>query len=329
MAKKPHPRLVFAAPRGNRCHMIIATTILPFYVCLEALAFASDPSPASTMQAAETVQSDVKPEVLKTQIASPTEAVRPAPELDAAPVIELAQAELSPLSPPVEIKSDTPQANELGSPIEAEPDISEAPAPEAANTPQSAEAETPIAPEMPIQDILKNIDARMSESETAKGGFVQTDALGDVTTGEFYIKRPGKVRFEYNPPAPYLIVSDGTTIAIEDKDLETVDRAPLGATPLKHFLKRNLSLAQDATILDVRTLDDAHLVILEDNPQNGDEAMEGILFLKFAKDTFDLTGWVTLDGLGNETRVDLVDMEFNKKIPARYFILEDEDDRDR
>ncbi len=178
-------------------------------------------------------------------------------------------------------------------------------------------------------EILKKINARMDETTTARGGFVQTDALGEVTTGNFYLRRPGRIRFEYTSPTPYLIVSDGTTVAIEDKELDTIDRAPLSATPLKHFLKTNLDFSTDTSVLDIRSLPDAHLVVLEDNPQDGEEALDGIVFLKFNKDTFDLIGWVTIDGLGNETRVDLIDMELNVKISPRLFVLEDEDNRDR
>lgn len=179
------------------------------------------------------------------------------------------------------------------------------------------------------EELLGKINERMAETKSARGGFTQTDALGEVTTGDFYLRRPGRVRFEYAAPTPYLIVSDGSTVAIEDKSLETIDRVPLSSTPLKHFLKKNLDLAEDTNILDVRSLPDSLLVVIEDNPKNGEDALDGMVFLKFDKDTYDLIGWVSIDGLGNETRVDLIDMEQNIKIAPRYFILEDDDDRDR
>ncbi|ACT57718.1 LolA family protein [Hirschia baltica] len=188
-----------------------------------------------------------------------------------------------------------------------------------------------IAPAVDFQnnELLTKINARMADTKTARGGFKQTDAMGEITTGDFYLRRPGRVRFEYAAPTPYLIVSDGTTVAIEDKELDTIDRAPLSATPLKHFLKKTLNLAEDTTILDVRSLPDSHLVVIEDNPKNGDEAIDGLVFLKFSKENYDLMGWVTIDGLGNETRVDLFDMELNGNISPRLFVLEDEDNRDR
>ncbi len=188
-----------------------------------------------------------------------------------------------------------------------------------------------IAPAVDFQnnELLAKINARMADTKTARGGFKQTDAMGEITTGDFYLRRPGRVRFEYAAPTPYLIVSDGTTVAIEDKELDTIDRAPLSATPLKHFLKKTLNLAEDTTILDVRSLPDSHLVVIEDNPKNGDEAIDGLVFLKFSKENYDLMGWVTIDGLGNETRVDLFDMELNGNISPRLFVLEDEDNRDR
>ncbi|WP_018997293.1 LolA family protein [Hirschia maritima] len=188
---------------------------------------------------------------------------------------------------------------------------------------------TTLPTEFDGEALLSKINSRMEEAKTARGGFKQIDAMGEVTTGDFFIRRPGRIRFEYNAPAPYLIVSDGTTVAIEDKELETIDRAPLSATPLKHFLKKKLDLANDTKILDAKTLPEFHLIVIEDNPQNGEDALDGVMFLKFDLNTYDLIGWVTYDGLGNETRVDLIDMEMNVKISPRLFVLEEDDDRDR
>ena len=70
----------------------------------------------------------------------------------------------------------------------------------------------------------------------AKGRFTQTDPRGAVSTGELFLKRPGKARFAYDPPSGLLVVSDGGAVAIQDNRLKTFDSYPLGATPLSLFL---------------------------------------------------------------------------------------------
>ncbi|MEO1408033.1 MAG: outer-membrane lipoprotein carrier protein LolA, partial [Pseudomonadota bacterium] len=93
--------------------------------------------------------------------------------------------------------------------------------------------------------LLAEVSAALSAVTTAKGRFVQIAPDGSESTGDFYLRRPGRVRFEYDAPVPLLIVADGATVAVEDKDLETQDRVPLGTTPLGLLLDDDLDLNQD------------------------------------------------------------------------------------
>ncbi len=242
--------------------------------------------------------------------------------LSTAPVVQTPETEhVRPITVPAEfVGSDISEAEPTQIKFEQAVEL----APEV-TSPSSAASESSI--DLTEEDILSHVNARMNETTSAKGGFVQRDALGNVATGDFFLRRPGKIRFEYADPTPYLIVSDGVTVAIEDRQLDTIDRTPLSTTPLKHFLKKDLDLAKDANVVDVKTVGDQYLVAVVDKPSEDEEAIEGQLILQFDTDTYDLMGWISVDGLGDETRVSLLDIETNVKIPAKKFFLEDDDDR--
>src|SRR5882757_8460966 len=71
---------------------------------------------------------------------------------------------------------------------------------------------------------LDAISAYLNSMTTLTGGFYQIEPSGNVSEGTFYISKPGKMRFEYKPPAPTLLVSDGSTVAVANRRLATIDR---------------------------------------------------------------------------------------------------------
>src|SRR5690348_12927266 len=77
------------------------------------------------------------------------------------------------------------------------------------------------------RDTLDAISAYLNGIVTLKGGFVQIAPTGDTSEGTFYLSKPGKLRFEYNPPAPTLLVADGHDVAVVNRRLRTVDTYPL------------------------------------------------------------------------------------------------------
>ena len=194
-------------------------------------------------------------------------------------------------------------------------------------------AETEPAP-APVQNgdvpsdqwpaILADASAALSDAKTAKGRFFQTNVDGSVVTGTFALNRPGRMRFEYDAPTPVLIVSDGTTVAMEDTDLETVDRVPIGTTPLGLILSTQLNVDQDVNVLSVMQ-NSARIGI---RVSDADSEMEGTLTMVFDKETYALLGWLAVDGNLQTTVVDLVDVETNIRIDPRMFRLNEDDDEE-
>jgi outer membrane lipoprotein-sorting protein len=132
---------------------------------------------------------------------------------------------------------------------------------------------------------------------TVTARFTQGDSNGQTTTGTLYLQRPGKARFQYDPPSGLLVVSDGTLVAVSDTRLKTFNEYPLGRTPLVLLLGRQVRL------------DRADIAAVEETPNGfsitarGHGQAEGRLTLLFRSDPVELRGWNLVDSQGRETRV--------------------------
>ena len=174
------------------------------------------------------------------------------------------------------------------------------------------------------QEILQNAASALASAETAKGRFTQVAPDGSVTHGDFALRRPGRMRFDYDAPTPILIVSDGTTVAMEDSELETVDRVPLGSTPLGIILDDRIDFQNEARVVDVRRGNEDVMITVED--RSGES--EGQLSLFFDRDTYALESWRALDANRQTTLVVLDEVETNVGVDPRLFIMDDPADEE-
>jgi len=110
-------------------------------------------------------------------------------------------------------------------------------------------AATPLKPQ-DVADLAK-VSSYLNAMNSLKSSFVQVGPNGELDQGTLYARKPGKLRFEYASPSPYLIVSDGVTIAVANKKLKTVDRYPLVDNPLNIILRENLDLSRDPRVTAV------------------------------------------------------------------------------
>jgi len=177
-----------------------------------------------------------------------------------------------------------------------------------------------------VRNDLARIDASMNATHSFQGNFVQVAPNGEVSRGEIWLQRPGKVRFEYAAPNPLLIVSDGVTLVQNDRQLQTFDRVPLSATPLNYFLKENINLANDTEVIGLQKNPGQWIVTARD----GSGQQEGAITLVFNSETLALQTWIISDDFGGQTRVQLSNLQYNGGIDPRLFILrEDSNRRDR
>lgn len=183
----------------------------------------------------------------------------------------------------------------------------------------AATAETDAVSATERRAILKAAATSLSNAKTAKGRFIQVSPDGAVTEGDFALRRPGRMRFDYDAPTPVLIVADGTTVAMEDSELETVDRVPLASTPLGLILDDELDFENEARVTDVRRNESDIAITVED--RSGES--EGKLTLYFDASNYQLMSWRAVDANRQTTLVALQDIETNVSLDPRLFILED------
>lgn len=161
--------------------------------------------------------------------------------------------------------------------------------------------------------------AYLQNLNEAKGRFVQTDPRGSVSQGSVYLKRPGKARFDYEPPSGLLVVSDGAVVSIHDKRLKTFESYPLQATPLALFLARQIRLDKGVVISRVTRLADGFSITARD----GKKEAEGQITLTFADNPMSLVGWTVTDAQGQSTRIRVTGLAPASGLAASLFVLKD------
>lgn len=152
-----------------------------------------------------------------------------------------------------------------------------------------------------------------------QGRFVQEAPDGSRTNGAFYLERPGKLRFEYAPPATMLIVSDGNVVSLRDTALRTTDRTPLRSTPLNMLLANRIDLTSDPRISRVSRSGNWTMITASD--RSGD--MDGSITMHFYGPNAELRSWDIRDATGARTRVTLSNITTPASLDRRLFRLED------
>ena len=133
------------------------------------------------------------------------------------------------------------------------------------------------------------------------------------------MKRPGKARFDYEPPSGLLVVSDGAVVSIHDKRLKTFESYPLQATPLALFLARNIRLDRGVVISRVTRLADGFSITARD----GKKEAEGQITLTFANNPLSLVGWTVTDAQGQSTRIRVTGLARTSGLASSLFVLKD------
>ncbi len=181
----------------------------------------------------------------------------------------------------------------------------------------SASAAKPIALSPEQIESINKISAYMNSFRTLQGEFTQISPKGNVSKGIMFISKPGKLRFEYSPPNPFLLVSDGKWVTLKNRAKEKGDQFPLSATPLRLVVSPKIDLLQEANILAVEQADGITSVLLEDRKQT----LGGQLVLIFDENLNQLQQWIIVDGKGRRTTVSLANLEAGVDIDPKLFVV--------
>lgn len=167
--------------------------------------------------------------------------------------------------------------------------------------------------------LVERAAAYLESLKEAKARFVQTDSRGRSIGGDVFLKRPGKARFDYDPPSGLLVVSDGGVVSVQDTRLKTFDRYPLSATPLSVFLAKNIRLDKGVTVTRVSRMADGFSITARD----GNKRTAGQIMLTFRNEPMTLTGWTITDAQGRQTRVQLQGLQRASGLAGSLFVLKD------
>jgi outer membrane lipoprotein-sorting protein len=166
---------------------------------------------------------------------------------------------------------------------------------------------------------LDQVSAHLHAVQTMTANFTQTDRNGRVLTGTLTLKRPGHVRFEYQPSAKLLIVGDGSALTMIDYAVNQVSRWPVGDSPLSVLLNRDVDIGRFAK--SVPSENPEMLLVQARDPKHPEFGTITIAFTKRAGAPAGLMleGWTVLDAQNNRSTVRLSNQQFNTPISDKAF----------
>jgi outer membrane lipoprotein-sorting protein len=162
---------------------------------------------------------------------------------------------------------------------------------------------------------LARIEAYLNGIHTLKAHFVQTAPDGSLSQGMAVMQRPGRMRFQYDPPSPFLLIANYGILFFHDSQLNQTTNIPLSRTPLGILLAEQATLSGDVTVTKFTRLPGQLQVTLVRTASPG----EGTLTLVFADNPLALRQWIVLDQQGKQTRVAFTNTEVGGTIDAKLF----------
>jgi outer membrane lipoprotein-sorting protein len=181
---------------------------------------------------------------------------------------------------------------------------------------ESAPATTaPAAAPQQSTETLARLEAYLNQITTLHARFVQVSSNGAFAEGDLYLDRPGRLRFEYDPPHPALLIANGVTLLYYDRDLEQATFLPLWETPLWFLIRERVDLSDGLEVVDITQGAATIKVTLRSTDDGG----EGEVTLVFADRPISLHSWEIHDAQGIVTQVALVNPEFGVSIDRDLF----------
>ena len=166
------------------------------------------------------------------------------------------------------------------------------------------------------KSLLEKVNTYFNSVTTLVGKFVQVGPDGGKTEGMFYMQKPGKIRFEYDPPSNIELISNGDVVAVRDRKLVTQDIYPLSQTPLKFLLSDKLDLMKDTNVIGIFQDELFITVVIEEK-----SVIAGThrLMIMFGKKDMQLKQWTVTDPQGYDTTVAVSDLDPSKKPDPQLF----------
>jgi outer membrane lipoprotein-sorting protein len=169
------------------------------------------------------------------------------------------------------------------------------------------------------RSIIERVNNYLSSMQILSGKFVQVGPDGRRTQGQFYISKPGKVRFEYDDPSPIELIADGQSVVVRDRRLATQDVYPLSQTPLRFLLSDHVDLMKDTSLIAVYADDVFITVVVEE--KNGIVGTSRLMIMFGAKDMA-LKQWTVTDPQGYDTTVAVYNLDTSRRPDPNMFKID-------
>jgi outer membrane lipoprotein-sorting protein len=167
--------------------------------------------------------------------------------------------------------------------------------------------------------LADRVSAYLSNVRQLHGNFVQVGPDGGKSEGEFFLQKPGKVRFDYNPPSPIELIADGSSVVVRDRKLATQDLYPLSQTPLRFLLADRIDLMRDTNLIGVYADDVFVTVVIEER-----QIIAGThrLMLMFGAQDYQLRQWTVTDPQGLDTTVAVYNLDSKQQPDPNMFRID-------
>ncbi len=167
---------------------------------------------------------------------------------------------------------------------------------------------------------IAKVEAYLSDITSVVSDFTQIAADGTKGTGKFFMKRPGKMRWQYNPPTPLLLVSDGKTVTYYDPGVDQVTYVGVDDTLVAFLAKRFIKLDSESTEITAFSIDKG---IISATIRQRKKPSDGTMTLEFSEKPLELKRILTVDAAGNATSVTLENPQFGPVLEDKLFIFND------
>ncbi len=173
----------------------------------------------------------------------------------------------------------------------------------------------PLALTAQDQADIARVEAYLNTIHTLKAHFLQVGPNGDTTEGTAWLERPGRMRFEYDPPSPFVLIAGHGVVLFHDKQLNQTSNYPIGSTPLGILLADNIRLTGDITVTRIARQPGQLQITLVRTASPGD----GTITLVFSEPPLMLRQWIVVDAQRRETRVSLYDVQLGGTFDQSLF----------